>query len=144
MRKIYFIPIVLLVFACNSMKKSPDTKIKKTDLFTTLYSSSYSGRDTASSLIIKNQAELDALFESVNSEERPKVDFSNNQVIALFLGQKNSGGYSISIDRVEEEEGKVIVHQKVETPKAGENVTMALTNPLVVSVIYSKKVLILK
>ena len=144
MRKIYLIPIVLLFFACNSMKKSPDNKSEKIDLFTTLYSSNYNGRDTASNLIIKNQADLNALFASVNSEEQPKVDFSNNQVVALFLGLKNSGGYSIAIDRVEEEAGKLIVYKKVENPKAGENATMALTNPLVIAVIHSKKELIFR
>ena len=144
MRKIYLIPIVFVVFACNSMKKTTESKSEKSELFTTLYKSSYSGRGTASNLIIKNQADLNALFESVNSEDRPKVDFSNNQVVALFLGQKSNGGYSISIDRVEEEDGKLMVYKKIKTPKAGENVTMALTNPFVIATIHSKKELLFK
>lgn len=144
MRKLYLIPIVLVVFACNSMKKSSVAESEKTDLCTTLYSSTYNGRTTESTLIIKNQADLNALFESVNTEERPNLDFSKNQVVALFLGQKNNGGYRISIDRVEEEDGKLTVFKKVESPKPGENVTMALTNPLVIAVIHSKKEIIFK
>ncbi len=139
MRKTYLLPVVILIFACNSMQKTTTTQSEKSALFTTLYNSDYNGRNETVNLIIQHQEDLNALFKAVESEERPTVDFATNQVIVLFLGQKNSGGYSISIDRVEEEAGKLNVYKKVETPKAGENVTMALTNPLVIAVIHSKK-----
>lgn len=139
MRKIYIIPVVVLVFACNAIKKTATAQSEKTALFTTLYNSEYNGRDETINLIIKNQEELNALFKAVESEQQPIVDFNKNQVVVLFLGQKSSGGYSISIDRVEEEAGKITVYKKVQTPQAGENVTMALTNPLVIAIIHSKK-----
>ena len=139
MRKIYLLPVVFLIFACNSMQKTTTNQSEKSALFTTLYKSDYNGRDETVNLIIQHQEDLNALLKAVESEERPTVDFDTNQVIVLFLGQKNSGGYSISIDRVEEEAGKLNVYKKVQTPQAGENVTMALTNPLVIAVIHSKK-----
>jgi hypothetical protein len=52
-------------------------------------------------MLITNEKELMALFQSVGNEQVPKVDFFCHQVAALFLAQKNTGGYSISIDRAE-------------------------------------------
>ncbi|CAM4067708.1 protease complex subunit PrcB family protein [Flavobacterium antarcticum] len=114
-------------------------KSKKASLVTTIYTSQYQGRESESNIIIDNQKDLVALFKSVGAEEMPNIDFSKNQVVALFLGTKSTGGFRISIDRVEESEGKIYVFKKIETPKADEMVTMALTNPFVIAEIHSKK-----
>ena len=137
------LPVVFLLFACTSMKES-DANNKKTSLYSILRSAEYGGRETASSLIIENQSDLNTLFDSVNSEERPTVDFSKSQVVVLFMGTKKSGGYSISIENVVEVDDKIFVYQKVSTPKPGDMVTMALTNPYVIAEIRSKKEIVFK
>ena len=83
------------------------------DLCTSLYSSNYDGKDVASNLVIQNQADLNILYTSLSIEEIPKIDFTKSQVVALFLGQKNNGGYTISIDRVEETSDKIIIYKKI-------------------------------
>lgn len=144
MKSIYLIPIVFLIFACNGMKDTSEHLSAKSGFFTTLYSSQNQGRDTESNVVIDNQNELNALFQSVGVEETPKVDFTKNQVVALFLGMKRTGGYTISIDKVEELDGKLIIYKKVDSPEADEMVTMALTNPFVIAEIHSKKEIIFK
>lgn len=144
MKKVYIIPLFFLIFACHSMKNSVEKKESKSTLYSILYSSSYQGRAEESNSVIQNQQDLKALFESVRKEEIPTVDFSKNQVVALFLGTKTSGGYSISVDRVEENDTQIIIYKKIESPKPGENVTMALTNPFIILEIYSKKKIIFK
>ena len=144
MTKLYLIPLVFIVFACNSMKNNAETKPSKSSLFTILVSSDYQGRDTESNVIIDNQKALNTLFQSVGNEEVPKVDFAKNQVVALFLGMKKTGGYSISIDKIQEIDGKLILYKKVNRPKSDEMVTMALTNPFVIAEIHSKKEIIFR
>ena len=144
MKSIYLIPIVFLIFACNGMKDSSANLSAKGSLFTTLYSSQNQGRDKESSVVIDNQKALSALFQSVGNEEVPKIDFTKNQVVALFLGMKKTGGYSISVDKVEKIDGKLVIYKKIESPKADDMVTMALTNPFVIAEIHSKKEIIFR
>lgn len=125
------------------MKNNAEKKPSKSSLFTTLISSDYQGRASETNLVIQNQDQLATLFESVGQEEIPQIDFAKSQVVALFLGTKKTGGYSISIDRVTEEGGKLIVYKKVSNPDEG-MVTTALTNPYIIAEIQSKKQIIFK
>ena len=144
MRKMYLIPILFLVLACNCMKKSTENKDSKLALFSVLHSSNYQGREEQSNVVIRNEQELKELYKSFGKEECPKIDFNKNQVAALFLGTKTSGGYSVSVERVEENETQIIIYKKIDAPKPGENVTMAFTNPFVIVEIYSKKEIVFK
>lgn len=144
MKSLYLIPTVFLIFACNGMKETSDHFTAKSGLFTTLYSEQNQGRDMESNVIIDNQKALHALFQSVGVVDTPKIDFNKNQVVALFLGMKRTGGYSISIDQVQEVDGQLIIYKKVQSPKADEMVTTALTNPFVIAEIHSKKKIIFR
>lgn len=144
MRKMYLIPVLFLVFACNCMKKSTENKDSKSAMFSVLHSSNYQGRENESNVVIRNEQELKKLYQSVGKEKYPEIDFNKNQVAALFLGTKTSGGYSVSVERVEENETQIIIYKKIDAPKPGENVTMALTNPFVIVEIYSKKEIVFK
>lgn len=141
MKSSFLIPIDLILIACNSMQ---ETSKSKTSLFTKLQSSAYQGRAEASNLIINNQAELNAIYQSVNQEVIPSVDFNNNQVVAVFIGTKNTGGYQVVINKVIEEQGKVLIFTKVEEPAPGAMVTMAITNPYIIAEIHSKKEIVFK
>lgn len=143
MKKLYLIPLVFLIFACNCKKNTIQNKMAEPLMFRTLLASQYQGRDAQSNVVIKNQQDLDLLFKSVGSEDFPKVDFKKHQVVALFLGSRNTGGYSISVERVEEDGDRIIVYGKVENPDGG-MVTTALTNPFVIAEINSKKEIIFK
>ena len=63
----------------------------------------------------------------------PVIDFSKNDVIAVFAGNQPNGGYSIRIASVEETtwEGLParIVHLKTSEPSAGSFNTMAISQP---------------
>ncbi len=124
----------------NSTKASQD----KSDLCTNLFSAQYNGEEAESNVVISNQSDLNSLYKSVGRDDMPTIDFSKSQVVALFLGARNTGGYSISIDRVEEQDGKLVIFKKIEKPAPGAMVTMALTNPFVIAEIHSKKEIIFK
>lgn len=132
----------MAIFSCGTRNKAAKSATYQTDLFSTLVSAEYFGRETETNLVIQTQADLKSLYQSVGKEDAPMVDFSKSKVIALFLGTKNTGGYSVLVDRVEEEQGKLVVYKKVTRPEG--MATMAITNPFVIVEIYSLKPIVFK
>lgn len=64
----------------------------------------------------------------------PKIDFDTHKVIAVFMGRRMTGGYSVKITSIEEKD-KLVVKVKESGPPPGAMVTMALTSPYHVVVI---------
>lgn len=52
--------------------------------------------------------------------------------IAVFMGEKLSGGYSIEVVSVEDSDGKTVVEVKEKAPQQGDMVTEVLTYPFVI------------
>lgn len=147
MKKIVLVPFVLLLFSCDSTKtanetaEKPVTEQKKTSekLYTILSESDYQGKEARSFEIIKDNEGLSKLYASVNDEQVPKIDFSKERIVALFLGQKNTGGYSIKVKDVVEKGGKIYVSVEEITPKPGGMATMAISNPYTIVKINATK-----
>jgi len=59
----------------------------------------------------------------------PKVDFSKEYVIAVFTGQKSTGGHSIAVASVSDEGNVRTVAVTLTKPGEGCIVTQVLTNP---------------
>ena len=59
----------------------------------------------------------------------PEVDFDREAVIAVFLGERPTGGYGLRIDRVDLEGNDLFVDLVEVTPAAGSVTTQALTSP---------------
>lgn len=60
--------------------------------------------------VIKTQAEFEKVYALTNSEQRkqiPKVDFTKNNVLALFYGGKTSSAYKIELKDLRLEKGVV-------------------------------------
>ncbi|MFY0483754.1 protease complex subunit PrcB family protein [Flavobacterium sp. PLA-1-15] len=141
MKKLLIIPVITLLISCNCKKAAVaegNDKLKQ-QMFEVLAESQYQGKEEASYEVIKDEASLKALYQSINNEDVPKIDFKNQRVVALFLGQKNSGGHAITIKNVTEKDGKISVEVQKTSPKPGENATMAMTNPYCIAKINSTK-----
>ncbi|HET6725216.1 MAG TPA: protease complex subunit PrcB family protein [Gammaproteobacteria bacterium] len=59
----------------------------------------------------------------------PDIDFSRYQVIAVFLGEKRTGGYDISIAGLMRSWKGITATVRVRQPGAGCNTTQSLTQP---------------
>lgn len=89
------------------------------------------------------EKELIRLGIKEEMNEIPAINFKKNNVLFLHLGLKNSGGYTIDVEKIEFIDNQLEVYQKISTPLKGENVTMALTNPYcIVKVPKSEKILV--
>jgi len=66
---------------------------------------------------------------SIPQSRVPVIDFSENILIVLIDKVRNTGGFSIDIDKIELEENKLIVKVKHSGPKPTDMVTMSIEQP---------------
>lgn len=84
--------------------------------------------------LIDNENDLNKLWKTLfgtssTSPEKPKIDFSKNQIMAIFAGTKPTGGYSISVSNVQDIQDKRIVSIVITKPDTSCVVTQAQTSP---------------
>lgn len=130
MKKLLLTVLTLGLFACSTTNK-----LGAND-YTVLLSREYGGNETFSKAIIDNTNDFANEISNLSIDESEyskflNIDFKTKNVLLLHLGQKNTGGYSIKINKIEQKGDFLTVYYSVNKPKPGENVTMALTNPFI-------------
>jgi len=124
MKKIIFLCSVVVVSLSCATKSKPIS-------YQIISEGGYNGKKTQTYQVIDNHNDLNRLYKEINDDLIPNVDFAKSRIIALHLGEKNTGGYSIGIENVRKENGKIIVKIKKTYPQGA--VTMALTQPYVIA-----------
>jgi len=92
-------------------------------------------------LVVRTLPELQKLGDRIrpagnaNAREIPKVDFSHEMVLAVFLGTRPTAGFKVEIKDVREAGGKLVV--KVEETKPPKDAILAqvITSPYHVVVV---------
>lgn len=84
--------------------------------------------------VARNQTEWSALWKRHASIEPnlappPAIDFSKEIVVAVFLGEKPTGGYDIAIVSAERSDGTLLISFVEKNPRPGAMVTQAFTQP---------------
>ena len=111
--------------------------------FTTISRGYSSGYRTASQLVIasneewvdlwqqhsSNQSSLDIYNGFVTPSPVPEVDFTQEQVVAVFAGEKPTGGYSIEVISVETINSILVITVKHSQPAPENNVAAVITHP---------------
>jgi len=99
--------------------------------FQTIEKGFTSGWKTRDYLIIKDSNTWNTIWNKVKvvPTALPSVDFSDEMVIAVFMGEKNTGGFEIKIKKIIETETKIIVEVKEEIPEPDSPVLQVLTQP---------------
>ena len=108
--------------------------------FTTLLQQSQSGHEQKRNYVIRTQAEWQKLWQTMQAASflprnaradslLTKIDFKKHMLLAVFQGQKPSGGYSIAINKLlrGDKQLEVIIEEKV--PGANCFTTQMLTQP---------------
>ncbi len=60
----------------------------------------------------------------------PIVDFGREMVVGVFLGTRPTGGYSVEVATIEPKGSETVVTYRVEEPGRDALVTQALTSPV--------------
>jgi hypothetical protein len=98
---------------------------------------------------IKNNEEYISAIEMLNIdvsnyESLLDINFEINNICILYLGQRNTGGYSIEVEAIKMKNKILYIKQKETSPSKNENVTMAVTNPFCIVVIPKSNSLVVK
>lgn len=99
--------------------------------FETLAKGHYSGCKNTNNFFIDNKPEFAEVWNSIFGIQRslPDIDFSEDSVIVVCMGEFSTGGYDIEIKEITEYEDKVTVTLEKTYPEPGSPVTQAFTQP---------------
>jgi hypothetical protein len=102
--------------------------------FSTIEQGQHCGIHTNKDVVIRDQAEWTALWSEYESERFPKtapppVDFIKDMVVAVFLGGRRTGGFSVKIAGISAAESGLKVQVEETIPGRGCMVPMMITYP---------------
>jgi hypothetical protein len=93
-----------------------------------------SGMSLPKYLVIKNPSQWQTLWRVHSGRpglSPPAVDFSKSMIIAVFMGEKHTGGYSVDIKGIKQADKRMWVDVSLHAPAKDKMVTMALTQPFI-------------
>lgn len=104
--------------------------------FTVVAENSFSPVETRSFIVVANQQELNQIWSEIHVHTHPvpsapEVDFSTEMAIFIFSGQKTSLGYSLDVEQVWKEDGKLVVGIRESMPGPNDIVAAVMTNPYI-------------
>jgi hypothetical protein len=101
--------------------------------FTTIAAGQQSGVEKQREVVIRTAAEWKALWvEHSPDEPMPAIDFSKSVVAGVFLGQRSTGGYGVTISSVDRQGKGVVVRWREQKPDPSAMVvTQVVTFPFV-------------
>lgn len=144
MKKItIFVVLITFLNACKSKQLNVETQSE--NLYEVLFKSQYLGSDIKFYEMVTEANEFKMLLnmKPLKGKLKPE-DIETSNFIILNLGMKSTGGYEIGVASVEEYPDQVVVTVKEESPKMGENVTMAISYPMCIVKINSKKKIVIQ
>jgi PrcB C-terminal len=126
---------MVLFLSCSvGHNKASKQLMQETIPFQILLQDTYGGYTDSKFMVIEEDESLTEVFNLLNKSRSPKliisvINFEKEMVIALFLGEKNSGGYAITVEQVLNKNNKVSIFYKETSPKLGDMVTSVMTQP---------------
>ncbi len=127
-----------ILLGCTSSKKmesSMKNSNEKTQvLFEVLVEDQVGGFVKEETRVIRDRKGLLEVYGYVNRIRKPgfsipKIDFSKETIVAVFMGEKTTGGFSVSIESIKEDKEKLTVQIKETKPSPTDMVTMVITQP---------------
>jgi len=86
--------------------------------------------DEAKQVVVRTDAEWTKLWQQHSPDrQRPRVDFSKDMIVGVFMGSRSSAGYNTSIVSTFAKDGTVLVRYQESTPRPGTMTAQVLTFP---------------
>jgi hypothetical protein len=139
MKKVICSLVIFATAACTTTKQA-GTSTSAKGLYQVLTQQSTGGANIKFFEVLTEPAEIAMLKADPNLQGKiSDGDLIKSNFIILNMGEKPTGGYSISVLEVREMPDKIMVKVKESDPEPGSMTTMAVTNPYAVVKINSKK-----
>ena len=140
MKKVISILAVFVLISCGA-KKTSDSKA----LYEVLTTQSDGGGNIKFYEILTEPNEIKMLVnDPLLADKMKQDDISTSNYVILNMGEKNTGGYSIGVEKVEETDKNIIITVKENGPAADAMVMQVISYPYTVVKVHSKKEIIIK
>jgi hypothetical protein len=140
MKKVISVLTVFILISCGSTKTS-DPKA----LYEVLTEQSDGGGNIKFFEILTEPNEIKMLENDPLLKDKMKQDdINNSNYVILNMGEKNTGGYSIGVEKVEETGKNIIITVKEKSPAPDAMTMQVITYPYTVVKVRSKKEIIIK
>ncbi len=127
---------MVIAASCSTTKTTTDNS----GLYEVLTQQSDGGSNIQFYEIVSEQKEINMLLNDEFLKDKIKAaDVSTSNFVILNMGEKRTGGYSITVENVRETSDKIYVKVKEFSPEPGAMVTQAFTYPYAIVKINSKK-----
>jgi len=128
--KITSFTLLAILVSCTSTK-SLKQQVENIN-FKELLNETQGGFDTAKLLVITDKQGLLDVYNQVNKIRKPnfdipKLDYKKQCLLALFMGERSTGGYTISVDHILESPNKITVYIEEKNPEG--MTTMVISSP---------------
>lgn len=102
--------------------------------FSTIEQGSVSGIAKPTALVIKSEKEWQALWARhaavrAPTPDPPQIDFSREMVIAVFAGERTTGGVTVEVTAIDVSSGAIRATYQESGPPPDSILTQALTQP---------------
>ncbi|WP_428228378.1 protease complex subunit PrcB family protein [Flavobacterium sp.] len=142
MKKVISVLVVFALVSCGA-KKTSDAGSKV--LYEVLTEQSDGGGNIKFFEILTEPNEIKMLENDPLLKDKMKHDdISNSNYVILNMGEKNTGGYSIGVEKVEETDKNIIITVRENNPAPDVMVMQVITYPYTVVKVHSKKEIIIK
>jgi protease stability complex PrcB-like protein len=84
----------------------------------------------ARQVVVRTAAEWDALWRQHSPDrDQPRVDFSREMAVGVFLGSRTTAGFDVAIVGAEMEGGSLVVRFRETRPPTGSVTAQVITSP---------------
>jgi hypothetical protein len=141
----WLLPIMVIIFLASACASPTEVVVEEEEFehengqdqeimgenreFETLFQTFDSRHEEEMFYIIGDEETFTDLWVNKLEEEMFEVDFDEKMVLAVFLGEKPSGGYNVEITEIIETDTTLEVMVNETIPGEDDMVTMALTYP---------------
>jgi hypothetical protein len=102
--------------------------------FTRMLTQRTSGFDEPAELVIRDRAALEAawarVFNQVQGNPAPAVDFTRESVLLVALGNRSTGGHDVHVEAVSRSGDGAVVRYSATSPGPGCVTTQGVTSPV--------------
>ena len=138
------LPILFIILSSCTTPKG----IVAQPIFSTIYKNTNGGNDKSGYLHITSNEAYIKLIEALKIDESEynnlvSVNFNTNDVVVIYQGQRNTGGYSIDVAEINWE-NEILMVKTIETyPETDKPVIMVITRPYCITLIQKAKAIAL-
>ncbi|GGF02461.1 protease complex subunit PrcB family protein [Flavobacterium limi] len=141
MKKVISVLTVFILISCGA-KKTSDSNMALYEILTVQPDG---GGNIKFFEILSEPNEIMMLLNDPLLKDKMKHnDISTSNYVILNMGEKNTGGYSIEVEKVEETDKNIIITVKENAPAKDAMVMQVISYPYTVVKIHSKKEIIIK